>query len=675
MTEILWFLTYPSTASKRQLFRPNVGRSEQDARKKLEHLWFHEYEDLRKENEGLVRSYEEKWYINLARPEDQQRVRDGNLQGLLEEVVSEQAGELGSAVKKIVSTIIENKDSVSQAVAGRPYAQLAWGGVLALLMAASRVLTEPQHAIEGLDLVTNILLRHHLEQINFKSLYEATILEGANAIKCSEYLMNNTIKLYTGILEYQIRLAEQCYSHRVIVDDWGDMTKKLRSVDKRIVQELKAQKEARGQIERRLHEMHPVTRATWARLKEEPICHEGTRTEIRRRIHEWSEDSKAKPILWLSGLPGTAIGSKKNIQDRSVEDQWQDFIHGPLSSLEAISPKPIIILDAVDEIEMEDETVGHLLQRLSETERLVFLISCRSESPSRFQGLEHMVQELKLGKVDVSNKAENDMTSVIRHELAKISAGLPDLAPDVLGQKTIKDLASKTEGFSVYASFICRFLKTADRKGQLKRRLELILAEKPTSGPSMSMNQLYAEILGHVITKDLEDDEEVSSLFQRLVGAMVVLRQPLSVPSLSRLISVSDEDSDYIISKLRSVIEIADSECPPSFIHESFKEYLLDNTRCLDPIFHIRKETQHGELFRSCMRVMSETMNGDVRHVQDSSSTRASPREQLPQYVEYACMFWVEHLSRSGLAFKSESHTVENFLKRHLLHSSLDNHY
>ncbi|PYI02821.1 hypothetical protein BO78DRAFT_452879 [Aspergillus sclerotiicarbonarius CBS 121057] len=694
----LWPIIYPPPATKGHKLRNKTDRrpdAPENTPTKLEHVWFHAYSELRMENEGLVRSYEKKWFKVLASPEDRKRVESGQLQELLEEIVPEQAGKHGGVVKKIVSTILDNKDPVSQAVAGRPYAQLAWGGVLALLMATTRVFKEPQHALEGLEVMTDILVRHNTEQINFKSLYEPTSSE--------ESLIRNTVKLYSRVLEYQIRLAEQCYSHRAIatirnvfqVDNWGDMTKKLQGLDKRIIDELKTQKEAREQIERRLQEMHPVTRATWARVKEKSIFHEGTRRETRDAIHKWSEDPEGKPILWLSGLPGTgkstvlrtiaaelsprdsnsprlgasfffnkddpvgsnirnlfptlacdlvetvpgfgaavsqAIGSKSNIQDRSVEDQWRYFIQDPLLTLKGIfSSQIIVIIDAIDEIVIEDGIVGHLLQRLSETERLRFLISCRSESPARFQGLEAMVQERELGKIDVNNTDDNDITCVLTHQLAQISAKFPDLPPDVLGQDTAKELALQTDGF-----FFC----------------------------------LYAEILDRVLTIESEDDEGVSPLFQKVVGAMAVLRQPLSFPSLGKLISASDDDSDYIIAKIRSVIDVSEPECPPAFIHFSFKDYVLDDSRCPNHLFHITKERQHAELFCGCMKVMRETLHGDVRKLHNHSSTidAGSCREQLPQHVSYACIFWVEHLSLSGLLLKQESHGVEEFLNRHFMH-------
>ncbi|RAK95232.1 uncharacterized protein BO80DRAFT_275102 [Aspergillus ibericus CBS 121593] len=590
-------------------------------------------------------------------------------------------------------------------------------------------------------MITDILIRHQIEQINFKSLYEPASSEDENAIKCSRSLMGSTVKLYSRILEYQIRLAEQCYNNRAIatirnvfqLDSWGDMTKKLQSLDKRIIDELRTQKEAREQIERRIQELHPTTRATWARIKEKPICHEGTQREIRDAIHRWSEDSEGKSILWLSGLPGTgkstvlrtiaaelshrdfnsprlgasfffnkndlvgsnirnlfptlacdlvetvpgfgaavsqAIGMKRNIQDRSIEDQWRCFIQDPLLTLKGtFHSQIIVVLDAIDEIVIEDGTVGHLLQRLSETERLKFLISCRSESPVPFQGLGAMVQERKLGKIIVDNTDENDITCFLTHELAQISEKFPDLPPELLGQETVRELAIQTEGLFFYADSICRLLKTADRGSQIRRRLEQLTANKPTHRPLRDMDKLYTEILDRILTMEPEHDEEIVPLFQKVVGAMVVLRQPLSVPSLGKLIAASDDDSDYILAKICSLIDICVPGCPPSFIHLSFKDYVLDGSRCPNRLFHITKERRHAELFRGCIKVMKESLHREIRNLHDHRSTvdAESSREQLPQYVRYACMFWVEHLSLSGLPPKQESYEVEVFVKRHFL--------
>ncbi|PYI01376.1 hypothetical protein BO78DRAFT_436052 [Aspergillus sclerotiicarbonarius CBS 121057] len=63
---------------------------------------------------------------------------------------------------------------------------------------------------------------------------------------------------------------------------------------------------------------------------------------------------------------------------------------------------------------------------------------------------------------------------------------------------TNRSLAS-TEGLFIYATLVCRFLKTADRKGQLRRRLELILANEPTDRLLRDMDKLFTGILDRVI--------------------------------------------------------------------------------------------------------------------------------------------------------------------------------
>ena len=151
----------------------------------------------------------------------------------------------------------------------------------------------------------------------------------------------------------------------------------------------------------------------------------------------------------------------------------------------------------------------------------------------------------------------------------------------------------------------------------------------------------------------------------------MVLLSPLSTSSLSRLLHLPKEDVDQTFEDLYAILDIPkDPTRPLRLHHPSFRDFLLNKDRCGD--FWVDEKEAHQNLAARCIQLMSQTLKKDIceMHAPGYQATQVkSSRVQkcLPPEVQYACLYWVQHLQRSGSqAYDGEE--AHRFLQAHLLH-------
>jgi hypothetical protein len=106
--------------------------------------------------------------------------------------------------------------------------------------------------------------------------------------------------------------------------------------------------------------------------------------------------------------------------------------------------------------------------------------------------------------------------------------------------------------------------------------------------------------------------------------------------------------------------------------HPSFRDFLLDNKRCEDPNFRVDEKQAHQSLADSCIRLMSISLKQDICGVNApgmlvAEVERSQVERSLPSEVQYACLYWIQHVEKSGTQLCDNSQ-VDRFLQEHLLH-------
>ena len=377
-----------------------------------------------------------------------------------------------------------------------------------------------------------------------------------------------------------------------------------------------------------------------------------------------------------------AISERTDIINQSLRDQWHQLVLDPLSKLNIDSrlPSLILVVDALDECDNKNH-IRIILQLLAETRsfnpiQLRFLITSRPETPIeygfyRIPKTEH--QDFVLQDIS-SSIIVNDLTIFLEHNLGLIR---DEYALDASwpGEQAIKLLVQNASGLFIWAATACRFI----REGELfaERRLSYVLQRaSPLNEPEKQLNSIYISVLQSAVHDTLLDKEKVElhSTLRYILGSIVVLLSPLAADCLNRLLfGVEKQVVHATLKDLHAILDIPKNQnCPLRLHHPSFRDFLLDRNRCGDPDFWVDEKEAHRTLTDRCVYLMSTALKQNICDqrnpgvlVVDVETVRI--KECLPSEVQYACLYWVQHLQKCGDRFYNNKQ-IHQFLQMHLLH-------
>ncbi|KAL4898758.1 hypothetical protein BDV59DRAFT_167465 [Aspergillus ambiguus] len=101
---------------------------------------------------------------------------------------------------------------------------------------------------------------------------------------------------------------------------------------------------------------------------------------------------------------------------------------------------------------------------------------------------------------------------------------------------------------------------------------------------------------------------------------------------------------------------------------QSFRDFLLDKQRCLNPKFRISQESADEAVMEACLHTLSNTLHEDFYGLSDPSTLSTTiEAKDPPSHVLYASLYWVDHLKRSALE-PGDGGSVHEFLNSHFLY-------
>jgi hypothetical protein len=377
-----------------------------------------------------------------------------------------------------------------------------------------------------------------------------------------------------------------------------------------------------------------------------------------------------------------AITERSDIASRSLRDQWHYLVLGPLSKLESRDCQLlyILVVDALDECD-DEQNIRIIPQLLAEARSLekvrlrVFLTS-RPEVPIRSEfchipDAEH--KDFILHNISPSI-VDNDIYIFLEYNLRLIKEErrLDTYWP---GEGVIRRLVCIASGLFIWASTACRFIREGKRFGA--KRLDTILHSSGSAitAPEKHLDEIYTTVLKHSVAPEYTDDEkeELYRMLRQILGSIVILLSPLSISALGRLLRVTEGDISHTLDDLHSVLDIPKNQTQPLRLHHpSFRDYLLNNNRCQNPNFRVDEKHAHQLLVGNCIQIMSTSLKEDIYSLNApgvlvSDATSSQAEQGLPSELQYACMYWIQHLQKSSKQLR-DNDQVHQFLNQHLLH-------
>lgn len=459
-------------------------------------------------------------------------------------------------------------------------------------------------------------------------------------------------------------------------------------------------------------------------------CMNGTREHILKQIDIWARDIDAPNILWLKGHPGVGksaiastfvehlISSKRlgssfffqrdNATMTTPQALWRmvafdlgrqypslrsslvaklradevrpttsnidklfyHFIQEPIRASDSIplGRLPVVVVDALDECGGFEGRVSTHRKNLLRTlkmwsnlpSKFKLLVTSRSEIDIEqiFQTCHHLPLEIKMGQgVDI--QSSRDIEIFFKSEFQELRALYPQsLSLDWPGPQTLAELTKRAAGLFIWAKTIIRFINYGEPNEQLTEVLH-------GSGVG-DMSQLYSRILNISFPKPTK---QVIESFRSVFGAIILSKTPLPANTIARLRQIGDAVMEDICTRMRSVL---DFEGSIRISHQSFSDFLLDQSSC-PTLFFINREEEIHQMATACLRTMKEQLKFNICTL-ESSHLRNEEIDDLPLRIEtcistelsYSCLSWADYLAKT-----SENDTVLNFLHYFIYHDFL----
>ena len=240
------------------------------------------------------------------------------------------------------------------------------------------------------------------------------------------------------------------------------------------------------------------------------------------------------------------------------------------------------------------------------------------------------------------------------------------------GEVVLRQLVHKSSGLFIWAATACRFINEGEEFA--KDRLDEILEGTGSEGtPEQHLDQIYLTVLQSSIPNTFRAPEKVRlyARQRKILGSIAFLLSPLPAASLAKVIGISGTQVTQTLEKLQAILDVPKDVADFLRLHHpSFRDFLVNEGRCGE--FWVDEKEAHQNLAAGCIQLMSQTLKKDIceMHAPGSQASQVESswiEKCLPPEVQYACLYWLQHLQRSG----SQVHNgdkAHRFLQAHLLH-------
>ena len=469
-------------------------------------------------------------------------------------------------------------------------------------------------------------------------------------------------------------------------------------------------------------------------------CLKGTRADVLLQLERWLEDERDHRVFWLNGLAGTGkstiaqtfaetgfadgklgasffcsrdfenrsnlqvifptlayqlayrylpfreallrvLRAKPGIAQDSLCSQVERIIIGPLKASRA---RTLIIIDALDECK-DEEPASAILSVLSryadEIPNIKFFITSRPEprirSGFRLRSLRPITEVLRLHDVKRTS-VDSDIKLFFRIRLTDIAKTRSDcdFAQDWPNSLDIDILCKKAAGLFIYASTVVKFIAFKNRTPTEQLDRIISLPQDTTHEGRSGIDFLYTQVLGQAVNEVGTDAEEIYSRFRTVLGAVLLVLNPLSITALSDLLRVSNIPTT--LRSLHSLLLVPDNtEVPIQAFHKSFPDFLTDPVRCKNQQLFVEPAVHHTEILLSCLRLMGERLKRNICNLEDyailseAKDLSTCKKEYIGDALEYACCFWTKHLLKvpySNPHAEEVQGAIDKFFRTHLLY-------
>ncbi|KAM3526723.1 hypothetical protein MY4038_006679 [Beauveria bassiana] len=386
------------------------------------------------------------------------------------------------------------------------------------------------------------------------------------------------------------------------------------------------------------------------------------------------------------------VNRNERIAHTEAKQQFQLLVLEPLAKLQ-LDKNIAIVIDAVDECDDTDlKTFFSLVSAFQRAElpRVKLFFTSRPDLPvlKVYKPLTDEYAMMALHEVQKST-IDHDLRIYLKHRLEEVRESYNNsvdqvdkqLGPSWPSREDVDRLLKMSDRLFISAATMCRSLEE-DSMSRPDLELSGLLKRKAMGGNAFE--SIYKPVLDRQIHKTYMSEYSRKNQIrecQEVLGAICVLRGPVSVPALARLLGLDVEKLEHRLRSLQSVIEVISprdstnkEENHIKVLHRSFVDYFLSKEGEFSPI-RVEEKVAHHTMMRGCLATLNRPETGlrfNICRLDSPGTPRLDVRPEdlnrfFTQDLAYAC----RHLTRHALSAKIEikdGDEIHEFLRSHLLH-------
>ncbi|KAG8932224.1 hypothetical protein FRC01_000090 [Tulasnella sp. 417] len=388
----------------------------------------------------------------------------------------------------------------------------------------------------------------------------------------------------------------------------------------------------------------------------------------------------------LKRLVAAAVEKDHEVGTLVMKKQFEKLISEPLAAWRGAKDTIVIVMDALDECSPESGAEEILIRWAAELPKIPLPLKVLITSRPEFH-IRERFKALSLRRIsqpyilhDIEKKVvREDIELFLRHSLNQIAEEHGIQTPWPSGP-ALSELTERAGILFIFAATAVKFIQSGKRRDPARRLALLLESRASRRGPQhRDLDSLYTRVLECAMRANGEDgdedDEQMRHDFRIVLGAIVLLRDPLSSKSLDSLLSLNDGTTRSVLAHLHSVLvvpESADSEI--RMLHPSFHDFITSPERCPDRSLRVDPEDNHARLAGHCLRILLEELKHDPCNTGNLWLTNTEIpnladrlQESISPQLRYACRHFVTHLSHATSDHKILADLVVQFSNLQLL--------
>ncbi|THU96216.1 hypothetical protein K435DRAFT_966063 [Dendrothele bispora CBS 962.96] len=318
----------------------------------------------------------------------------------------------------------------------------------------------------------------------------------------------------------------------------------------------------------------------------------------------------------------------------------------------SLDDHPVIVLDAIDECESILSVLTALISAIQKQQLLGLKFLFTSRPDGGFLNYFKKNMSNPYGEVQLEGiYLHNVETSLIEADIYKYLTNELELHSVSITDDNIKKLVKMSGRLFIYAATTVKFICDIPELSQDRLMEILSRTASPEKNQTQELDSLYDTILKSAIpVQKLSSKEQKDCL--NILHTIITLGKPVPCSVIANMLDLKLEVVKATVKRLQSVFYAGKADSSIYIFHASFVDYLTTGER--SGIFSCDVLRQNTLLatacFHSLMNLKFNICDLPSSFLRDKDvPDNSKRRKMIDKTLEYACVFWGGHLSKSDL--------------------------